>query len=81
MQYIMYNAYATYSTIRNHRLFMFVELGIEDAEYIIADVNIQKSLNHMCIRSHVIINCVGPVSDLTLSCEVKVGIILSLNFG
>ena len=39
------------------------ELGIEDAECISADINIQKSLNQMCARSAIIINCVGPVSD------------------
>ncbi|XP_065915529.1 saccharopine dehydrogenase-like oxidoreductase [Dysidea avara] len=36
------------------------DLSLGDVECISADVNIQKSLNQMCMRSSVIINCVGP---------------------
>ena len=42
--------------------YQLTERGIEDAEYITADINVQKSLNQMCMRSSVIIDCVGPVS-------------------
>ena len=43
-------------------LLTYIELGIEDAEYVTADINAQRSLNQMCMRSTMIIDCVGPVS-------------------
>ncbi len=36
--------------------------GIEGVDVVVADVNDQESLEALCSRASVLINCVGPVS-------------------
>ena len=40
----------------------YTELGISGIDIIVADVRDQDSLNSLCARASVLINCVGPVS-------------------
>ena len=40
---------------------MCAESMIEGVDIIIADVNDQESLEAMCAKANVLINCVGPV--------------------
>ena len=42
-------------------LYLFIELGIEDVDIIVADVSDQDSIETMCGRTRVIIDVVGPV--------------------
>ena len=46
---------------------MVVVSGIEGIDLIVADVFEQESLEAMCAQATVIINCVGPVSELCTS--------------
>lgn len=40
----------------------FSESNIEGIDTIVADINDQASLENMCAKATVVINCVGPVS-------------------
>ena len=42
-------------------MYLFIELGIEDVDIIVADVSDQDSIETMCGRTRVIIDVVGPV--------------------
>lgn len=44
-----------------------IESGIEGVDILVADVYDQDSLDAMCAQASVIINCVGPVSELCTS--------------
>ena len=42
-------------------MYLFIELGIEDIDIIVADICDQDSIEAMCGRTRVIVDVVGPV--------------------
>lgn len=44
-----------------------IDSGIEGIDILVADVADQDSLEAMCAKSTVIINCVGPVSQFLVA--------------
>ena len=52
--------------------------GIEDVEVVVADVGDDASLEEMCEKASVIINCVGPVSTKAIPYLIHNGKIMLL---
>ena len=50
---------------------MSIESGIENVDVLVADVSDQNSLETMCAKATVVINCVGPVRCQFISATVQ----------